>query len=476
MENRTKTVPYNNDAEMYVLGSILLENGVMNQLVGKLNAEDFYNPQNSTIFKAMMNLHNNSLKIETVSVIEQLARDNVSNLEEYKKYLIELLDMIPSTASVGLYIDVVEEKAVERKILANMQELSNDILTSKYDFNSILDKAEDVILRVIKKRRTSEFMTIAEAAQIVYDQIEGYVGTKSEITGLNTGYPKLNKLTLGLQRGELIILAARPAVGKSAFAINVALNVAKADNYKNHVALFSLEMSIEQLMMRIFSYQSNIELENIKSGRLESDELLLLSVAKQDLSKCHLHFDENSSTNIADIRAKCRQLKQAGQLDLVIIDYLQLITSADSRGNRQEEVSKISRQLKTLARELEVPVIALSQLSRGIESREDKRPVLADLRESGSIEQDADLVMFLYRRDDVEDKSDEDGTVVTQTNDKKAYLEVVLAIEKNRQGKRDYIDYHFYGDYSRFSEQKEQKPIVITKKRGRGARMKKLND
>ena len=233
-------------------------------------------------------------------------------------------------------------------------------------------------------------------------------------------------------------------------------------------------MSIEQLMMRIFSYQSNIELENIKSGRLESDELLLLSVAKQDLSKCHLHFDENSSTNIADIRAKCRQLKQSGQLDLVIIDYLQLITSADSRGNRQEEVSKISRQLKTLARELEVPVVALSQLSRGIESREDKRPVLADLRESGSIEQDADLVMFLYRRDDVEDKSDEDGTVVTNGNDKKAYLEVVLAIEKNRQGKRDYIDYHFYGDYSRFSEQKEQKPI-ITKKR-RASRMKKLND
>lgn len=473
MENRTKTVPYNNDAEMYVLGSVLLENNVMNQLIGKLNADDFYNQQNAIIFKAMNTLYNNQQKIETVSVLEQLARDNVANLDDYKKYLIELLDMIPSTSSVNLYIDVVEEKSVERKILSNMQELSNDILYAKYDFNTILDKAEDVILNVIKKRRTSEFMTIAEAAKMVYEQIEGYVGQKSDITGLNTGYPALNKLTLGFQKGELLILAARPAVGKSAFAINLGLNVAEHNEPKKHVAFFSLEMSIEQLMMRIFSYKTNIPLENIKSGKLESDELVLLSVAKQELSKINLHFDENSSTNIADIRSKCRQLKQSGQLDFVIIDYLQLITSADSRGNRQEEVSKISRQLKTLARELDIPVLALSQLSRSIDTREDKRPVLSDLRESGSIEQDADLVMFLYRRDDVEDKSNEEGEVITTSNENKPYIEVVLGIEKNRQGKTDYIDYHFYGDYSRFSEQKIKKPI-ITKKRRRA--LKKLND
>lgn len=198
-----------------------------------------------------------------------------------------------------------------------------------------------------------------------------------------------------------MILAARPAVGKSAFAINLALNVAATN--KAHVAIFSLEMSIEQLMMRIYSYKANIELSKIRSGNLESDELLLLGVAREDLSKINLHFDESSSTNISDIRAKCRQLKQAGQLDFVIIDYLQLVTTSDTRGNRQEEVSKISRQLKTLARDLEVPILALSQLSRSIESREDKRPTLADLRESGSIEQDADMVMFLYRRSDVEE-------------------------------------------------------------------------
>ena len=205
MENRTKSVPYNNDAEMYVLGSILLENNVINQMIGKLTADDFYNPQNATIFKAMMSLFNNSIKIETVSVTEQLIRDKVSNIDDYKTYLVDLLDMIPSISSVNLYINIVEEKAIERKILANMQELSSDILTSKYDFNAILDKAEDIILKVIKKRRTSDFMTIAEAAKVVYEQIEGYVGNKSDLTGLNTGYPNLNKATLGFQKGDLMI-------------------------------------------------------------------------------------------------------------------------------------------------------------------------------------------------------------------------------------------------------------------------------
>ena len=470
MENRTKSVPYNNDAEMYVLGSILLENNVINQMIGKLTADDFYNPQNATIFKAMMSLFNNSIKIETVSVTEQLIRDKVSNIDDYKTYLVDLLDMIPSISSVN----IVEEKAIERKILANMQELSSDILTSKYDFNAILDKAEDIILKVIKKRRTSDFMTIAEAAKVVYEQIEGYVGNKSDLTGLNTGYPNLNKATLGFQKGDLMILAARPSVGKSSYAINLALNIANMNKDK-HIALFSLEMSIEQLMMRIFSYQANLELSNIRSGHLASDELLLLSIAKQDLSRLNLHFDESSSTNIADIRSKCRQLKQAEQLDFVIIDYLQLITLSDSRGNRQEEVSKISRQLKTLARELDVPILALSQLSRGIETRDDKRPVLADLRESGSIEQDADLVMFLYRRSDVEDNSSDEEQGEASKKEEKAYQEVVLSIAKNRQGPIDYIDYHFYGAYSRFSEQKEKKPIII-KKRSRSVKTKKLNE
>ena len=470
MENN-RSVPYNNDAEMYVLGSILLENNIMNNLIGKLNQDDFYNPQNNAIFKAMLTLFNNNEKIEIISLIEQLKRDKVTNLNEYKNYLIEMIDLVPSTSSVNLYIDVVEEKAVERRILSNMQELSSDILSSKYDFNTILDRAEDTILKVIQKRRTSNFITMAEAAKQVYSQIEGYVGNKSDLTGLDTGYPHLNKATLGLQKGDLLILAARPAVGKSAFAINLGLNVAKLN--KAHVALFSLEMSIEQLMMRIFSYQSNIELSNIRSGKLDADELIMLGVAREELAKINLHFDESSSSNISDIRAKCRQLKQSGQLDFVIIDYLQLVTTNDHRGNRQEEVSKISRQLKTLARDLEVPILALSQLSRGVETRDDKRPVLADLRESGSIEQDADMVMFLYRRSDVEDEDETEEEVLKKKEEEKGYKEVVLSIAKNRQGPIDSIDYHFYGSLSKYNEQREKKPVII-KKRRRSAKMKNL--
>ena len=249
------------------------------------------------------------------------------------------------------------------------------------------------------------------------------------------------------------------------------LNVANLNDSK-HVAFFSLEMSIEQLMMRIFSYKASLEMGDLRKGNLKSEDLLMLSLAREELSKLNLHFDENASSNIADIRAKCRQLKNAGKLDFVVIDYLQLITVANSKGNRQEEVSKISRQLKQLALELQVPILALSQLSRGVEGREDKRPSLADLRESGSIEQDADLVMFLYRRSDVEGEEELPEGV---QKEKKAYIDVVLEIGKNRQGERGHADYHFYGGHSKFSEQKETRPVV-PKKKTRQIRTKQLND
>lgn len=471
MEEQVRSVPYNNDAEMYVLGSVLLENNVMNQLLGKLFPEDFFNAQNRTIYQAMLTLFNSGQTIETVSVVEQLVRDNVSNVEDYKRYLIELIDLIPSTSSVNLYIEIVEEKSVQRKLLNNISEISQDILASRHDFNTILDKTEDIVLNVIKKRRTSEFVSLAEASKKVYEIIEGYVGNKQDLIGLNTGFPFLNQATLGFQKGDLMILAARPAVGKSAYAINLALNVANLNDSK-HVAFFSLEMSIEQLMMRIFSYKASLEMGDLRKGNLKSEDLLMLSLAREELSKLNLHFDENASSNIADIRAKCRQLKNAGKLDFVVIDYLQLITVANSKGNRQEEVSKISRQLKQLALELQVPILALSQLSRGVEGREDKRPSLADLRESGSIEQDADLVMFLYRRSDVEGEEELPEGV---QKEKKAYIDVVLEIGKNRQGERGHADYHFYGGHSKFSEQKETRPVV-PKKKTRQIRTKQLND
>jgi replicative DNA helicase len=331
-------------------------------------------------------------------------------------------------------------------------------------------------MEVVKYRRTSEFMTLAAAADNVYEKINSFIGNKKDIIGLNTGYPNLNKATLGFQKGDLMILAARPAVGKSTYAINLALQVAKTNNA--HVAFFSLEMSIEQLLMRIYAYQAGVDLSKIRSGNLTSDDILLLSLAKEELSKLNLYFDVSPSSNISDIRAKCRQLHQAGKLDFIVIDYLQLITVENSRGNRQEEVSKISRQLKMLAQELNIPILALSQLSRNTEGRENKTPQLSDLRESGSIEQDADIVYFIYRRSDVEDQD-----IADQLNDKlkeeqlqrenktkKEMIEVIISIAKNRQGPLQDFDYHFYGHLCRFTEQKEFRKPVGKRRRSQGTR------
>lgn len=466
-----RSVPYNSEAEIYVLGSAFLDNKLISGYIGKLVEDDFYDNRNKLIYRAMVNLFNQNQKIELITVTEELKRLGVNFDENFRVYLLDIIDSVPSTAITNLYVEIVEEKSVERKLLKDMQDISDDILASRLDFNAIIDKTEDKLINLIKKRRTSQIMEINKASTLVYEQIQKYTENKSDLTGLNTGYSKLNKATLGLQKGDLMILAARPSVGKSTYAINLALQVSKTNNA--HVAFFSLEMSVEQLMMRMFSYQAEIELSKIRGGNLSSDEMLLLGLARQDLAKLHVYFDEDSSSNIADIRAKCRQLKNEGKLDFVIIDYLQLITSANNRGNRQEEVSMISRSLKVLARELGVPILALSQLSRSIEGRENKEPKLADLRESGSIEQDADLVMFLYRRSDVE----EDQTIGDELIDVPApsprgqnesqIQEVILSIAKNRQGPLEYVDYHFYGQFCRFVEQKITKPVIMKKKRTR---------
>lgn len=474
-----RSVPFNTEAEVYVLGSIFIDNRIIDGLIGKLADVDFFEPRHVMIYRAMVNLRNNGHQIDVLSVVEELKRLNYNDVANVSNYLVEIIDSVPSTASVKLYIEIVEEKAIERRLLHKMQDLSDDILNHRYELNDMLDKVESNIMEVIKLRRTSEFMTLTEAAEDVFEKINSYVGKDKEIIGLNTGYPNLNKATLGFQKGDLMILAARPAVGKSSYAINLALQVAK--NNDAHVAFFSLEMSIEQLMMRIYSYQAGVDLAKIRSGKLNSDELLLLSLAKEDLSKQKLYFDVSPSSNIADIRTKCRQLKQAGKLDFVVIDYLQLITAENTKGNRQEEVSKISRQLKTLAQELQVPILALSQLSRGVEDRENKTPQLADLRESGSIEQDADIVFFIYRRKDVEDQdvADElnerlkEEQLQKESKSKKEMLEVIVSIAKNRQGPLQDFDYHFYGHLCRFNEQKEFRKPVGKRKRSQG--MRRLN-
>lgn len=443
---------YNNSAERYVLGSILIDNNVINGVSGKLDIRDFYNEDNRKVYEAMLNLFKRDSKVEVLLVIDELKRLNLTLTTDHKEYLLGLADEVPTTASTDLYVNLVKDKAIERELHRVFNELNSDILSSKLEFNELLDKTEDVVLDLIKKRRTSELLTIEKAATRVYETIEKYNNEYGEIKGIPTGYPALDRATLGLQRGDLIILAARPSVGKSAFALNLAINACRASDVS--VAFFSLEMSIEQLMMRLFSYEGAIQMSKIQKGELSDQEMIILGRARQKLSSYHLYFDESNSSNIYDIRSKCRQLKQAGHLDLVIIDYLQLI-SGDGKGSRQEEVAAISRALKILAKELEVPVIALSQLSRSVETREDKRPVLSDLRESGSIEQDADIVMFLYRPEEKKNEGAEEEVVeASSLGPDTTEKQIELIIAKNRQGALNDIRYNFFPAECRFREVK----------------------
>lgn len=459
-----RSIPYNVEAEIYVLGSAFIDNRLISGYIGKLNENDFYDERNKIIYRAMVNLYNAGKNIELITVVEELNKLGTVVDEPFRIYLLDLIDAVPSTSITNLYMQIVEEKSIERKLLSDMEVLSDDILTNRLDFNDLLDKTEDCILNLIKKRRTSQIMGIDRASDIVYQQIQKFTENDSDLTGLDTGYPQLNKVTLGFQKGDMMILAARPSVGKSTYAINLAMQVSKLNDA--HVALFSLEMSVEQILMRMYSYQAEIELSNIRNGKLSGEDMLLLGLAKQDLAKLHIYFDEDFSTNISDIRTKCRQLKNEGKLDFIIIDYLQLVTVGKEKGNRQEDVSTISRSLKTLARELQVPVLALSQLSRSIETREDKMPQLADIRESGSIEQDADLVLFLFRRSDVEDnETSEEENEKTPIKNKNEIQEMILSIAKNRQGPLALIDYHFYGSYCRFNEQKINKKLILKKKK-----------
>ena len=455
---------YNFTAERYVLGSILIDNNVMNGVSGTLTANDFYNEDNRKVYEAMTSLFKNQTPIEVLLVVDELKRLNLNLTEDPKTFLLNLTDEVPTTATTELYVNLVKDKAIERELHRIFNELNGEMLTGKLEFNQLLDKTEDQVLKIIKYRRTSDLLTIEKAAQRVYNQIASYNNEAGYLKGVPTGFPALDKATLGFQKGDLIILAARPSVGKSAYALNLAINACRAGNFS--VAFFSLEMSIEQLMMRLFSYESSIPMSSLQKGTLTDQEMILLGRSRQKLSQYNIFFDESNSTNVYDIRTKCRQLKQQGHLDLVIIDYLQLI-SHEGKGSRQEEVSQISRNLKTLARDLEVPVLALSQLSRSIEGREDKRPVLADLRESGSIEQDADVVMFLYRRSDVEgvEKTDEEGNMNMREDRHNEVQELVLSIAKNRQGALANIDYQFYGHFCRFVERKEFKPLVSSKAR-----------
>ncbi len=394
-----KIIPHNLVAEQSVLGSMFLSKYALQKCIEGLTSDQFYSDAHGKIFSVIASLSENGSAIDLTTVTAELDKRKELKQIGGVAYLSEIASLVPSAANVDEYIKIVEEKAILRRLIDSATEIATDGYQSTEDISDILDRAEKKILNVVKTRKGTEFRTIQDVLFKTQADLEKLSQNRGEITGLATGFYDLDKITSGLHPNELIIIAARPAMGKTAFALNLATNIAM--NNKKTVALFNMEMGAEQLATRMLSSVGQIELGKLISGRLEHNDWKRVNEAISRLADTKIFIDDTPGMTISEIRAKCRRLASSNDgLDIVIIDYLQLISGGTKyAGNRQQEIAEISRSLKTLAMELEIPVIALAQLSRSVEGRDDKRPILSDLRESGSIEQDADIVAFLYRDD-----------------------------------------------------------------------------
>jgi len=394
-----KTLPNDIFAEQSVIGSMFLSEYASTKACDSLSVNDFYLDSHKKIFSVLKELVDKKIPIDLATVSSELKVKNIINETGGVEYLTEILDLVPTAANIDYYIRIVQDSSLRRNII----EASTSIATLGYeddgDINDTLYEAEKRILAISKNRRTSEFKNIRDVLYKTQKDLEKLSETKGEITGVATGWYDIDKITSGLQESQFIIIAARPAMGKTAFALNLATHVAM--NQDKAVAVFNLEMSAEQLATRMLASLGQIEGYKLKTGSLINDDWKRVNEAISQLSEAKMFIDDTPGITIGEIRSKCRRLASSESgLGLVVIDYLQLISGGGKYGaNRQQEVSDISRALKTMAMELKVPVIALSQLSRSVEGREDKRPLMSDLRESGSIEQDADLVAFLYRDD-----------------------------------------------------------------------------
>ena len=394
-----KVMPHNLEAEQSVLGSMFLSKYAAQKCMESLSKELFYSDAHSKIFQAMSDLTEVGKAIDITTLTAELDRRKWLTQVGGVEYIGELINIVPSAANVDQYIAIVEENAIKRRLIEEATQIVTDGYQSTDELPDLLDRAEMKILNVVKTRKGTEFRSIQDVLFKAQQDLEKLAQTKGEVTGLSTGFYDLDQLTSGLHSNELIIIAARPAMGKTAFAVNLAMNVAM--NQKKAVALFNMEMSAEQLAMRMLASAGQIDQNKLKTGHLEHNDWKRVNEAISRLADSNLFIDDTPGMTIGEIRAKCRRLSSSENgLSMVVIDYLQLISgSAKYAGQRQQEVSEISRALKTMAMELGIPVIALAQLSRSVEGREDKRPLLSDLRESGSIEQDADIVAFLYRDD-----------------------------------------------------------------------------
>ena len=432
-----KIPPNDVEAEQAVIGSMLTDKEAVSAAIEVLKPEDFYREDNRIIFEAILSLYGRSEPIDIITLKSELSSMGKFEAVGGLEYIAELPDKVPTTANVEQYIKIVEEKSV----LRNLIKTANEIITLGYDqtqeVDSIIDGAEKKIFEVMQKKNQKGYTPIKDILVETFTELEQLYNQKQRITGIPTGFSDLDFRTSGLHNSDLILVAARPAMGKSAFALNIATNAAV--RAKVPLAIFSLEMSKEQMTSRILCSEAMVDSNKVRTGKIDDEEWGKLAAASGELSEANIYIDDTPGISIMEIRAKCRKMKIEKNIGLVVIDYLQLVQGSGKRGSsREQEIAEISRSLKILAKEINVPVIALSQLSRAPEQRPDHRPMLSDLRESGSIEQDADIVMFLYRDD-----------YYNEDSEKKNIAEVILA--KHRAGSTGTVELLWLGNYTKFA-------------------------
>ncbi|HEU4962481.1 MAG TPA: replicative DNA helicase [Bacilli bacterium] len=428
--------PQNMEAEQAVLGAVLIEAEALTPVSEMLQAEDFYRKTHQMIFDAIVRVSESGEPVDLITVTAQL--QHVGQIDDIGgvAYLASLANSVPTAANVDYYAQIVKEKSIMRRLINTATKIAATGYEGGVEVAEMIDDAEKRILEISQQGSANKgFTPIKDVLLDTFERIEFLYNNKGAVTGTPTGYPDLDKMTSGFKPSELIILAARPAVGKTAFALNIAQNVAVRE--KGTVAIFSLEMGREQLVQRMLCAEANIDAGKMRTGFLDEDDWPKLTMAVGTLSEAPIYIDDTPGITVSEIRAKLRRLKVEHGLKLVVIDYLQLIMGKGKGDNRQQEVSEISRTLKLIARELECPVIALSQLSRSVEQRQDKRPMMSDLRESGSIEQDADIVSFLYRDDYYNPESE-----------RKNIIEIIIA--KQRSGPTGTVELVFLKNFNKF--------------------------
>lgn len=432
-----KVPPHDTEAEQAVIGSMLTDKEAIISAIEVLKEEDFYREDNRIIYHAILNLYNRAEPVDIITLKAELSSlgqlDAVGGIE----FLATLPDKVPTTANVEKYIKIVEEKSILRNLLKTANEIIQLGYDETQDVDMIMDQAEKKIFNTIQSRNQKGYSSMKDILVDTFTELEQLYNQKQHITGVPTGFADLDYKTAGLHNSDLILVAARPAMGKSAFALNIASYA--ATRAKIPVMIFSLEMSKEQMANRILCSEAMVDSNKVRTGKIDDDEWTKLAEASGELSEAQIFIDDTPGISIMEIRAKCRKLKLEKNIGLVVIDYLQLVQGSGKRGSsREQEIAEISRSLKILAKEINVPVIALSQLSRAPEQRPDHRPMLSDLRESGSIEQDADIVMFLYRDD-----------YYNEDSEKKNIAEVILA--KHRSGSTGTVELLWLGNYTKFA-------------------------